>query len=74
MKEIIIHTEYITLGQFLKLADLISTGGEAKLFLSSEDSTILINGTKDKRRGRKLRAGDILSVNGFEFIIKQNVD
>ena len=30
MKKIPIKTEYITLGQFLKLADIISTGGEAK--------------------------------------------
>ena len=30
MKEIGISTEYITLGQFLKLADCIDTGGQAK--------------------------------------------
>ena len=33
MKEVNISTEYITLGQFLKLADIIQSGGEAKLFL-----------------------------------------
>ena len=33
MKNIEIKDEYITLGQFLKIADLISTGGEVKEFL-----------------------------------------
>ncbi len=68
MKEIKIYTEFITLGQFLKLADLIQTGGEAKLFLNS-DVSILINGEEDKRRGRKLRNHDKVKVAEEEFII-----
>ncbi len=31
MKHIKISTEYITLGQFLKLADVIDTGGAVKM-------------------------------------------
>lgn len=59
--EIEIKDEYITLGQFLKIADLVSTGGEAKIFLL--DNTILINNLKDNRRGRKLYKGDLLKIN-----------
>ena len=33
MKQIKISTEFVTLGQFLKLANLIQTGGEAKFYL-----------------------------------------
>jgi ribosome-associated protein len=63
-----IDTEYITLGQFLKLADIIQSGGMAKWFLSEND--IFINGEQDQRRGRKLRAGDKVQIPGFgEFII-----
>ena len=69
MKKISITTEYITLGQFLKLADLISTGGEAKFFLSS-DVSILINNEEDRRRGRKLRPGDVIQVEKEKFIIE----
>lgn len=62
MKEITIQTEYITLGQFLKLSDCISTGGHAKFFL--QESKVLINGEPDNRRGRKLYSGDKVEVEG----------
>ncbi|WP_285889206.1 S4 domain-containing protein YaaA [Paenibacillus glycanilyticus] len=62
MKEIAIRTEYITLGQFLKLADCISTGGHAKFFL--QENEVHINGVVDNRRGRKLYAGDRVEVEG----------
>lgn len=67
MKEIKIYTEYVTLGQFLKLADIIQTGGEAKFFLS--ENRIVINGEEDNRRGRKLRDGDIVEVLGKNYKI-----
>lgn len=68
MTEIQIETDFITLGQFLKAADVIQTGGMAKWFLS--EYKVFINGEQDQRRGRKLRSGDkveILDVG--EFII-----
>ncbi|MGM9928787.1 MAG: S4 domain-containing protein YaaA [Bacillus sp. (in: firmicutes)] len=58
--EISISTEYITLGQFLKVADIIQSGGMAKWFLSEND--VFINGELDVRRGRKLRAGDVVEI------------
>ncbi|OXS56670.1 RNA-binding protein [Cohnella sp. CIP 111063] len=63
MKSIGISTEYITLGQFLKLADCIGTGGEVKFFL--QEKRVLVNGEPDNRRGRKLRVGDTVEVEGF---------
>jgi ribosome-associated protein len=69
MKEVNINTEYITLGQFLKLADIIQSGGEAKLYLS--ETNVLINGESDNRRGRKLRDGDVILVEDVKYIIKQ---
>ncbi|MFC4778354.1 S4 domain-containing protein YaaA [Paenibacillus sp. GCM10023252] len=62
MREITIQTEYIALGQFLKLADCISTGGQAKFFL--QENEIIINGVVDNRRGRKLYSGDRVEVEG----------
>ena len=52
MKQITISTEFVTLGQFLKLANLIQTGGEAKFYLQEHE--VKINGEFDNRRGRKL--------------------
>lgn len=62
IKPIAIQTEYITLGQFLKLADCISTGGQAKSFL--QETTIFVNGEMENRRGRKLIHQDVVKVDG----------
>ncbi|PLT33248.1 S4 domain-containing protein YaaA [Bacillus sp. V5-8f] len=56
MTEIQIDTEYITLGQFLKVADIIQSGGMDKWFLSEHE--VFVNDELDTRRGRKLREGD----------------
>lgn len=58
--EIRIRTDYITLGQMLKLADCVSTGGEAKAWL--QEKKIVVNGSRESRRGRKLYEGDLIEV------------
>lgn len=63
-----ITSKYITLGQFLKFADVIETGGEAKIFLAS--NKVLINDENDNRRGRKLRIGDKVEIKGVTYLIK----
>jgi ribosome-associated protein len=69
-EKIKLETEFITLGQFLKAADIIQSGGMAKWFLSEHD--IFINGEQDQRRGRKLRSGDKIQIAGFgEFVITE---
>jgi ribosome-associated protein len=69
-EKIKLETEFITLGQFLKVADIIQSGGMAKWFLSEHD--IFINGEQDQRRGRKLRSGDKIQIAGFgEFMISE---
>lgn len=60
MKEIKIDTDYITLGQFLKLAEVIQSGGMAKWFLG--EYAVFINDEQDQRRGRKLYPGDIIKI------------
>ena len=67
MKKIPIRTEYITLGQFLKLADIISTGGEAKFYLLN--NVIYVDNIVDNRRGRKLYPGTILKYSNEEYEI-----
>lgn len=69
MEEIFIYTDFVTLGQFLKLANLIQTGGEAKEFLSNHE--ILVNGELDNRRGRKLYDGMVISLLNKKFVIKK---
>lgn len=62
MREVPIGGDMIRLGQFLKLADLIDTGGEGKILIASGDVTV--NGEVDVRRGRQLRPGDVVEVLG----------
>jgi ribosome-associated protein len=52
----------ITLGQFLKVANLVGSGGEAKLLIA--DGLVLVNGLVDRRRGHKLAVGDVVQVQG----------
>lgn len=63
MTSVSIKDEYITLGQFLKLADVISSGGHAKFFVKEE--AIFVNGEAEDRRGRKLYPEDTITIDGY---------
>ena len=52
----------IRLGQFLKLANLVESGGEAKPLVA--DGAVSVNGEVETRRGRQLAPGDVVSVGG----------
>ncbi len=68
MQELVIESEFITLGQLLKLADVISSGGEVRPFL--EATEVRVNGERDDRRGRKIRPGDVVVVGGEEIHVR----
>lgn len=51
-----IDTDYIKLDSFLKLANLVMSGGEAKQMI--QEGVVTVNGQIETRRGRKLYAGD----------------
>ncbi|ETA73930.1 S4 domain-containing protein YaaA [Ligilactobacillus equi] len=71
-QEIKLKTPYITLGQLLKIADVISSGGQAKWFLQEYGEDIFVNGENDFRRGRKLYPGDKVEIeNVGSFIMKE---
>ncbi len=53
-------TAGITLGQALKAADLVGSGGEAKVLVLAGE--VRVNGEVETRRGRKLREGDVVEV------------
>jgi ribosome-associated protein len=65
--QIKIKTDYITLGQFLKFAGLIDTGGLAKDFIAV--NSIKVNGAATEQRGKKIYAGDVVQVNKTVFTI-----
>jgi ribosome-associated protein len=62
MNEINLRSEFITLGQLLKLVGEVTSGGDVKDYLAVE--TPMVNGEEEIRRGRKLRAGDVIVLAG----------
>lgn len=52
----------IRLGQFLKFAGLVDSGGSVKDAIA--DGDVSVNGEIDHRRGRQLQIGDIVSFAG----------
>ena len=73
MVEIIIYSEPLTLGQFLKFSGLILSGGEVKKFI--ENNEVLVNGVHETRRGKKLFSGDLIVVNNKKYVLKiKNAD
>lgn len=52
--------DYITLQALLKITGILHSGGAIKGFL--EENTILFNGDDEKRRGKKIRIGDIITL------------
>ena len=67
LKKIKIEDEFVSLGQFLKLCDKISSGGEAKIFL--KENKVFVNDEKEDRRGRKLYDNDVIRIDGEVFQI-----
>jgi ribosome-associated protein len=62
MRDVQIRGDMIRLGQFLKLADVMESGGESKELIL--DGEVTVNGDIDTRRGRQLHRGDVVRVLG----------
>ena len=55
-----LFSEFITLQDLLKELGIIQSGGAIKGFLV--EHTVLFNGEDEKRRGKKIRIGDIVTL------------
>jgi ribosome-associated protein len=62
-----ISGENIRLGQFLKLANAIDSGADAKTLLA--DDRVQVNGEVETRRGRQLVRGDAVVIDGLELTV-----
>lgn len=73
MELVKITSEYIELSQFLKFANITMSGGEAKAMVQA--GIVEVNGVLEKRRGRKLYPGDVISVEnmGSWTIVKDGI-
>lgn len=62
MFDVPISDDSIRLGQFLKLANLVESGADAKEIIA--EGLVTVNGEEETRRGRQLAIGDIVDVDG----------
>ena len=62
MNEVEVGENGIRLGQLLKLAGLVESGGAAKLLLGTGE--VAVNGVTESRRGAALKAGDVVTCQG----------
>ncbi|WP_320671704.1 RNA-binding S4 domain-containing protein [Patulibacter defluvii] len=65
MRDVEIRGDMIRLGQLLKLADVVGSGGEAKALLA--ELPVTVNGGPEARRGRQLHHDDVVDVDGEQL-------
>ena len=61
--DVAIRDDSIRLGQFLKLANLVESGADAKPAV--QQGLVRVNGEVETRRGRQLRRGDVVELGGL---------
>ena len=69
MTDITITTEFIKLKDLLKLANLVGTGGEAKIVIQNGD--VSVNGEVCTMRGKKIRPGDEVTFAGHTLHVQR---
>ncbi len=74
MEEIKINSEFIKLDQLLKFANLVENGADAKFLV--QNGYVSVDGEVEKRRGRKLRGGEVVEIDyeGQNFSVKVIAD
>jgi ribosome-associated protein len=63
-RELRLRGEYITLEALLKAAGATAGGADAKALIAAGE--VAVNGEAERRRGRKLRAGDVVAAAGVQ--------
>lgn len=63
-----ITTEFIKLDALLKFASLVGSGGEAKQLI--QDGEVLVNGEICTMRGKKIRPGDEIELDGRKVTVE----
>ncbi len=64
-----LRDEYIRLGQLLKAAGLADSGVDAKFMI--QEGKVFVNGEVCTQRGKKVRAGDLVSFEGQEIQVTE---
>ena len=71
MNIIIVEKLPIRLGQFLKFADMVQDGIEAKIRI--QEGEVTVNGERETRRGRQLRHNDVVTLFDMKAQVVHNI-
>lgn len=63
IEEVLIRDDMIRLGQFIKLANLVEDGAQAREVI--QNGLVKVNGDIEDARGKQLHDGDVVELNGF---------
>ncbi|MCH6230332.1 RNA-binding S4 domain-containing protein [Microbacterium sp. CFH 31415] len=66
--DVSIGSDGIRLGQFLKFAGVLDSGGDVKEAII--DGFVSVNGEVDRRRGRQLQHGDVVGFEGRRYRVR----
>ena len=67
MEEFKMNKEYMTMTQFLKALDYISSGGQAKYYL--DEYIVFLNNERCLLRGKKLYPKDVVTIGKKSYIL-----
>ena len=67
MEAVVINDDFIKLGQLLKLANMVSSGVEAKIVI--QNGEVKVNGEIDTRRGKKIYPNDVVEYKGQQVTV-----
>jgi len=70
-KQVFITGEYIKLDALLKVASVVSTGGEAKLLV--QNGMVFVGSEQCTQRGRKIRPGDMVRYDEHTLLVKRAI-
>ncbi len=70
MTKVEITTEFIKLDSFLKFSGAASDGGDAKSMIAG--GQVLVNGEVCLMRGKKLRAGDVVTIGSAQYEVAED--
>ena len=68
LKEVKIKEDFIRLDSLMKLSDLVTTGGHAKIVI--QNGEVKVNGEVCTMRGKKMRNGDFLEYEQLKVVVK----
>lgn len=63
IEEVLIRDDMIRLGQFIKLANLVEDGAQAREVI--QNGLVKVNSDIEEARGKQLHDGDVVELNGF---------